>query len=227
MIAANREMNEAATRQSQKSKSRMEVALMRGSSFKNYAMLLAVKAQSLPGSEFYQALTRNELDRILKDGINDSDLRNLPRIFIVPRDTDYSTINDEIVRRLVVAMAQSPSKSGNLQNSVQKSASDYKPSTFNSNRKRASVVKVHQSNAPVFLPSQILGVAGAVFVITDQALQELQRVEQKYFDVKKVYDVLNDEEIFDAKLYSEPEDSKHKRLTENLPHPLIITIRKP
>ena len=151
MIAVNREINEGGhgTRASSKSKSRMEMALMRGSSFKNYAMLLAVKAQSLPGTEFYQALTKNELDRILKDGINDSDLRNLPKIFIVPRDTDYSNINDEVVRRLVIAMAQSPTKSGNLQNSIQKSSSDYKPSTFNSNRKRASVVKPHLSNAPI------------------------------------------------------------------------------
>jgi len=43
MIAASRE-EAGLTKTSAKSKSRMEVALMRGSSFKNYAMLLAVKA---------------------------------------------------------------------------------------------------------------------------------------------------------------------------------------
>lgn len=177
MIAANKEMNEAvATRKSSKSKSRMDVALIRGTSFKNYAMLLAVKAQSLPGAEFYQALTKNELDRILKDGIDDSDLRNLPRIFIVPRNTDYSTINDEVVRRLVLAMAQSPTKSSIFQNSTQK-LSNQKASTFSSSRKRASVIKVNQINAPIQLSSQLLGHAMAVFVITDRALKELQLVE--------------------------------------------------
>jgi len=108
------------------------------------------------------------LDRILKDGINDSDLRNLPKIFIVPKDTDYTGINDEVVRRLVIAMAQSPTKSGNLQNSIQKSQSDYKPSTFNSQRKRASVVKPHSATmAPIQLPSQMIGQAVAAFVVTD------------------------------------------------------------
>jgi hypothetical protein len=77
------------------------------------------------------------------------------------------------------------------------------------------------------IPAQMLGHAAAAFIVTDSALQELDRIERKYFSQKKMYDVLNDEAIFDSKLYSEPEDSKHKRLNENLPHPLIITIRKP
>lgn len=64
-------------------------------------------------------------------------------------------------------------------------------------------------------------------VVTDAALKELERIERKYLEQKKVYDVLNDEAIYDSRLYSEAESSKHKRLNENLPNPLIITIRKP
>jgi len=63
--------------------------------------------------------------------------------------------------------------------------------------------------------------------VTDASLVELARIEKKYLDEKKVYDVLNDEAIFDSKKYEEAENSKHKRLNENLPSPLIITIKKP
>jgi hypothetical protein len=39
---------------------------------------------------------------MLRDDIDDRKLKNLPKIFIVPRDIDYSAINDEVLRRLVI-----------------------------------------------------------------------------------------------------------------------------
>lgn len=93
------------TKSSSRSKSRIEQALIRGNSFKNYSMLLAVKSQSQPGSEYYHLLTKSELDKILKDGVDDSELRSLRKVFIVPKNIDYSGINDEVIRRLIISMA--------------------------------------------------------------------------------------------------------------------------
>lgn len=42
-----------------------------------------------------------------------------------------------------------------------------------------------------------------------------------------MYDVLNDERIFDSRMYQEAESAKNRRLNENLPSAIIITIRKP
>lgn len=140
---------------------------------------------------------------------------------------DYSQINDEMIKKLVIALTLSPSKSthANL-NSLQKS-NDYKPSTFSNSKRRGTIFRPNiqkvlsrELNSP-----PVHNVFN--FIITDATLIELLRLEQKYLYNKKVYDVLTDPAIFNLELYQKGEITKDKKLIENLPNPLIITIRRP
>lgn len=45
-------------------------------------------------------MTRKELDQLMTEGVDDSSLKRVPRIFLIPRKSaDYSTVSDETLKR--------------------------------------------------------------------------------------------------------------------------------
>lgn len=85
--------------------------------FKNNGAYLAVRSTSWPFNPIEDGalgMSRAELDKIIKEGINDSELRVIKRVFIIPRDCDYANVSDDILKKLVFAVAASPQKNQSL-----------------------------------------------------------------------------------------------------------------